>query len=129
MNKKTLLIIALIILALIWGASNIKKPPLNTPVSTKDTVLYYGDTCPHCKDLDELIKKDNIKEKVSLTEKEVFENRENANELAQVARNCGLSDASIAVPFLFAEGKCLSGTEDIFAYLEKKASSSATGTN
>lgn len=134
MNKKTLLIIALIILALIWGASGISKPPAETSVNAQDTVLYYGNTCSHCKDLDELIKKNNIKEKVSFAEKEVFDNQGNADELAKVARTCGLSGANIAVPFLYAAGKCLIGTDDIFAYLSQKAaspsatsSSSATG--
>ena len=126
MDKKALFLTAVVIPVLfVLGIFLFSSKPAGSNNLPEGLVLYYGNTCPHCKELDELIQKNNIKDKVSFNEKEVFVNRENSRELTRVAKSCGLSDDSIGVPFLYAEGKCLVGTDDIFDYLSKKASESA----
>jgi len=84
-------------------------------------IFYYGNTCPHCKDVEEWMVTNNIEEKISVVKKEVYDNQQNAQELAQTAVKCGLPTNSIGVPFLYAEGKCLIGSPDVINYLSKKA--------
>lgn len=92
------------------------------PPNNQTTILFYGNTCPHCADAEKWIEQNKIKEIISVVKKEVYDNQVNANELAQVAKSCGLSTESIAVPFLYTpEGKCLIGTPDIVSYLSNKA--------
>ncbi len=94
-----------------------------------EPVFYYGNTCPHCKEVEEWFKTNKIAEKIKFSQKEVYDNRQNAAELSKVAASCGLDTASIGVPFLYAEDECLVGTPDIIGYFSKKlnieASSSA----
>lgn len=94
-----------------------------TPASDKQALIFfYGNTCPHCADVEEWMKENNIEEKVQLTKKEVYGNKANALELSKAAESCGMDTASIGVPFLFTpEGKCLVGTPDIVNYLSEKA--------
>jgi len=62
-----------------------------------------------------------VEEKIEIIKKEVYDNQQNAQELTQTAKKCGLPTNSIGVPFLFAEGKCLIGTPDITSFLSQKA--------
>jgi glutaredoxin len=83
-------------------------------------IFFYGNTCPHCKDVEEWMTKNKIEEKMQIVKKEVYDNRANSLELADAAKSCGLPTDSIGVPFLFAEGKCLIGTPEITKYLSDK---------
>jgi len=89
--------------------------------SSDKTILYFGNTCPHCKDLEKYILDNKIKEKVNIEEKEVYDNKINSSELTLVATSCNIPSDKIFVPFMYAEGKCLVGGEDITTYLDSKA--------
>ncbi len=98
--------------------SSVSSSSLNTEVP----IFFYGNTCPHCADVEEWMKENKIEEKIGLVKKEVYDNRANSLELVKVAESCGLSTNSIGVPFLYTpEGKCLIGTPDIVGYLSDKA--------
>ena len=84
-----------------------------------ETILYYGNDCPHCKEVDEWITENKAEEKIEIIHKEVYENEENSNQLVSVAQNCGISDG-IGVPFLYGENQCFVGTPEIVNYLENK---------
>jgi glutaredoxin len=84
-------------------------------------VFFYGNTCPHCADVEAWMKESRIEEKISITKKEVYDNQQNAQELTKAAQSCGLPTNNIGVPFLYTEGKCLVGTPDIINYLSEKA--------
>lgn len=140
--KNTLIATTLIILAtaallalVVWGSSR-KKSSQNQPALTNSSgvtdetsasssgelVFYYGNTCPHCKDVEDWMSSNKIEEKLKITKKEVYDNRNNASELVSTAQKCGLNTSSIGVPFLYTqEGKCLIGTPDIINYLKEKA--------
>jgi glutaredoxin-related protein len=91
-------------------------------IDNKTPIFFYGNTCPHCEDIEEWMKENKIEEKVKLVKKEVYDNGANSFELAQAAESCGLPTDSIGVPFLYTpEGKCLIGTPDIVGYLSNKA--------
>ncbi len=102
-----------------------KKEAINSTISdsNQEIVLFYGNTCPHCKDLENWMEENGISEKLEIIKKEVYENKDNAIDLNQAALNCGLQIKNIGVPFLYTpENKCLIGTPDIMDYLMNKAS-------
>jgi glutaredoxin len=128
-----ILIIFGLLSIVVWGSKNKKAQPMSTQSSQKNSptvkptindkspIFFYGNTCPHCEDVEEWIEDNKIEEKIDIIKKEVYDNRENAQELSLAAQNCGLNTNSIGVPFLYAENKCYVGTPDIVSYLSQKA--------
>lgn len=86
-----------------------------------EIILFHGDGCPHCANVEKFIKDNNIEEKISFAKKEVYNNAANANELSQKAEKCGVDTKSIGVPFLWDGEKCLVGDTDIIDFFKKKA--------
>lgn len=144
MNKQTvvttilILVIVGLLTSIVLGSKNKSKtkgadtsPTTKTEVITDGAItFFYGNTCPHCADVEAWMKENKIEEKVSLTKKEVYDNIGNSIELTKIAERCGLPTDSIGVPFLYAEGKCYVGSPDVITYLTNKtvmteASSSA----
>mgnify|MGYP005845005797 CR=1 FL=1 len=142
MNKQKVITIGLVLTiigmlaAVVLGSKN-KNTDLSNQQSTQSDsgsiaidqnspIFFYGNTCPHCADVEKWMKENQIEEKVTLIKKEVYDNRQNSQELTEVAQSCGLPTDSIGVPFLYTEGKCLIGTPDIIDYLTKRANSPAT---
>lgn len=124
MNKQKLItgILILIILGLIsfvaLGSKNNKVASLDD----KTPIFFYGNTCPHCADVEKWMKENKVEEKVNIVKKEVYENKQNAKELESAATICKLPTDSIGVPFLYAEGKCYVGSPDVIGYLSEKIS-------
>lgn len=88
--------------------------------SSSGIILFYGDTCPHCKVVEDYIKENNVREKVDFVNKEVYRNKANALEMNKKAEFCGLPSNSVGVPFLFDGEKCLIGDRDIIDYFASK---------
>lgn len=86
-----------------------------------DIVLYYGDGCPHCANVEKYLQDNDIKNKISFEEKEVYKNKDNAEQMAEDASYCDIDVESFGVPFLWADGKCLMGDEDIIAFFKQKS--------
>jgi len=126
MNKKLLISLILFISASIIGvfllSSNKDAKPLVNEVepSINQIIFFYGDGCPHCAIVEEYFQENNIKEKVSFTEKEVYNNQKNSQELLEKARICGIPTDSIGVPFLWDGAKCLVGDQDIIEFFDSK---------
>ena len=99
---------------------NKQDASLIVAIADKTPVFFYGNTCPHCAEVEKWIEENKIEEKISIIKKEVYDNQQNAKELTKAAENCGLSTDSIGVPFLYAEGKCFVGTLDVINYLSTK---------
>jgi len=130
MNKKviipTILFFAVLIFAFIVLFEN-KEDNLsnntaeeNQRVEESQITLFYGDGCPHCAIVEDYIKNNNIKERLSFEEKEVYYNQNNAKELEAKAKICGLATDSIGVPFLWDGLKCYVGYQDIINFLNQK---------
>ena len=83
-------------------------------------IIYYGITCPYCKDVDEWIEKNNAENFLEIAHKEVYQNKDNSNELMQVATSCGLNINNVGVPFMLANGQCYSGKLEIIDYLQQQ---------
>lgn len=104
----------------------IDKTPLPISQASDTPIFFYGNTCPHCADVEAWMEENKIEEKISITKKEVYDNRQNAQELTKAAQSCNIPTNNIGVPFLYTpEGECLIGTPDIINYLRIKAGLSA----
>jgi|WetSurMetagenome_2_1015567.scaffolds.fasta_scaffold62363_2 glutaredoxin len=129
MNKKVILIATGIIILLAIStliAFKTIKPPSPALVKSDDKIiLYYGATCPHCLKVEQFMADNKIEEKISITKKEVYNDKNNAAELGEKAHQCGLDTSSIGIPFLWdgPEAKCLVGDEDIINFFKIKSSS------
>lgn len=126
-----ILVIIGLLSVIVWGSKDkqivsepwedqvsVSTSPTNT--SSDAPIFFYGNSCPHCKDVEEWMEDNKIEEKIQIVKKEVYDNRANSLELTQVAESCGLPTDSIGVPFLYTTDKqCLIGTPDITTYLSK----------
>lgn len=123
MNKKFLILI-LIGLITFGGVSFIFfKNKNNQPINTNGIILFYGIGCPYCAKVDEFIKENDVEAKVDFVRKEIRLNRQNAELLLKLARECGVADKDIGVPFLWDGSKCIIGDKDITQFFEEKISS------
>ena len=128
MNKKKILIPAIIffvfsIIGIVILASNTKISPEATEAGAKSSqiVLFYGDGCPHCALVEKFVAENSIEAKVPFTKKEVYYNKQNANEMTEKAQICGMPTDSIGVPFLWDGSKCLVGDQDVIEFFKSEA--------
>jgi len=61
-----------------------------------------------------------VKEKIAFEEKEVYYNQNNAKELGEKAKSYGIDQNEIGVPFLWNNGRCIIGDQDIINFFEEK---------
>jgi glutaredoxin len=130
MNKKviipTILFIAVLVFAFIIlfknREDNLSNNSAEENQQPKETqiILFYGIGCPHCAIVEDYIKNNNIKERLSFEEKEVYYNRKNADDLAAKAKICGIPTDYIGVPFLWDGSKCYIGDQDIIDFFNQK---------
>jgi glutaredoxin len=132
MNKKILLptvlfvvILALSLVILIKdrdikssGADNQNQKSITNGQS--DIIFYYGDTCPHCKLVEEYFNQNKTRDKIKFAEKEVYNNKQNQDELLFKAKICGLATNAIGVPLLWDGQKCLIGDQPIINFFKEK---------
>ncbi|NTW89871.1 MAG: hypothetical protein HGB37_03125 [Candidatus Moranbacteria bacterium] len=126
MDKKGIIIVAVVVVAVFVGGFFFRNTAQNptgqsSGESSSDVVFYYGEECPHCKDVEKFLDDNKMGEKVPFVKKETWHNAANANELKNRAKICGIPEKEVGVPFLFAEGKCYVGTPDVEKYFREKA--------
>jgi hypothetical protein len=86
-----------------------------------EMILFFGDTCPHCKNVDEYITTNNIKSRLNFQELEVYNNKTNAALLSAKAKDCGLDiSQGVGVPFFFDGQNCILGDQPIIDFLKTK---------
>ncbi|MDD5041204.1 MAG: hypothetical protein PHX87_02940 [Candidatus Peribacteraceae bacterium] len=86
----------------------------------KDMVLYYGDGCPHCANVEAFVTENNVEQKVQFVRKEVYKNKSNAREMGRVAKSCGFPTDNIGIPFFWTGTQCLTGDKDIIAFFQQQ---------
>lgn len=130
MNKKITIPLLLFIFVLIFSVSLLLKGKSKNQANNQkenktktEIILFYGISCPHCKEVEDYIKKNDIEDKISFVQKEVYFNRNNAKELEDKAKICGFNTNEIGVPFLWDGEKCLIGSLDIINFFANKTSS------
>ena len=123
MNKKILSIAIIVGVAIIgtvvWGMKSGSSS--SSAANLVGTIYYYGAECPHCKNINEFLEKNNIAEKVNFSKKEVWHDRANASEMTQAGAKCGIAKKDLGVPFIFDDGKCLIGEPDVKKFFSEKA--------
>jgi glutaredoxin len=96
-----------------------KKSP--TAHVTQGTVFFYGQECPHCQDVEKFLEDNKVADKVKYDSVEVWHNEDNAKMMIARAKECGMSEDQIGVPFVASDGKCYVGTPDVEAFFKQKA--------
>ncbi len=84
----------------------------------QNIILYYGITCPHCKNVDEFIENNGIEAKVKITRREIYTNQFNLNELQRHALECGINQSTVGVPFIYYQGNCYLGEDECIDFLK-----------
>jgi len=120
--KKYFLIlpILLLVLSACSGSVDNGAKPEATFNFDKEIIFYYGETCPHCHDVKKYFTENNTHSKIQFMEKEVYNNRDNQNDLVKTAEYCGLNTKKIGVPFLWTGQECLIGQPDIEGFFETR---------
>lgn len=129
MGKKQTYIVLVIALFLIAGAifwgmkqpETANAPSVNECDPAADVIYYYGETCPHCKDVTKFLEDNKIAEKVNFCKKEVWNNKDNNAEMEKKAAECKIEKSGMGVPFLYARGMCYVGTPDVEAFFKQEA--------
>ncbi|TSD02303.1 MAG: Uncharacterized protein Athens071425_51 [Parcubacteria group bacterium Athens0714_25] len=101
--------------------SSLEKAGVKASKTSDEIIYYYGEECPHCKDVLKFLEENKIAEKVNFQKKEVWNDEANSNEMMEKVSECGLDPKSVGVPFLYAEGKCLIGTPKVEEFFREKA--------
>lgn len=109
--KLSLLVIALLFIAGLM-AILIKKQPAQ--------ILFYSDSCPHCKIVEQYISDNNVKNYLVFEELEVSNNPANSQLLIEKANVCKLPTDGLGVPFFFDGTNCFTGDQEIIKYFESK---------
>jgi len=101
--------------------ASISKTAADQNQSNSQIILFYGDGCPHCAIVEKYIEENDIINKFSFAQKEVYHNQSNAKELEEKAKICGLPTDSIGVPFLWDGSTCLVGDQPIIDFFKQRA--------
>ncbi len=128
-QKKIFSILVVVVVGVIafvvWGVS---APSVVAPEkvaegnSSSSIVLFYGEECSHCKDLEKFLQENSIDSKVAFERLEVWHNDANARQMERRAKECGIEKDALGVPFLWAEGKCLIGGPDAKKFFQERSS-------
>lgn len=116
MNKFGIITILVTILILGSGAFLISKNSSQAiPTPEPNTYEYFwGDGCPHCVIVANFFDTWEGKDKINIKKFEVWNNKRNANIMAERAKTCGVPLAQMGVPLLVApDGKCYTGDQPI----------------
>ncbi|MCX6783840.1 MAG: hypothetical protein NT141_02120 [candidate division WWE3 bacterium] len=126
MKKTTiLLVIALGLVIAGWFLLRSKgssTPSKNSEASSSAMILFYGDGCPHCKNVDDFVATvPNLQNKLGYSHKEVFLNKDNAATMLDKAKTCKLDTTQgMGVPFLWTGSACVEGDTDIINFFKSK---------
>ncbi len=115
-NKIAITVVALAMIILIIAYSRLNKAEVK---NKSGMVLFYSTTCPHCKNVEKFINDNNIKEKIALEEREVGSSEDNSFLMQKKAKECGIKENNLGVPFLWNGEMCIVGDIPIIDYLEQ----------
>ncbi len=112
---------SLVIGLILFGTVFALNKMFNTPVDfdANSITFFYGDTCPHCKTVEEFFSEKKMDEKVQFSRKEIYNNLQNRQAFDQAVKLCKMDAGSAGVPFVYAKGECFFGTPDVIGYFEQ----------
>jgi len=83
-------------------------------------ILFYGDGCPHCGNVEAFIKEHNLTEKIQFDQLEVFNNKDNSVVFAEKAGICQIPQEKLGVPLLWDGANCVEGDQNIIKFFKDK---------
>ncbi|MEI7620544.1 MAG: hypothetical protein WCJ57_03155 [Candidatus Falkowbacteria bacterium] len=119
MTKKFLLLLLALPL-LLAGCTKTATPEAKTSLLDNKTIIFYGDTCPHCKILEQYLEDNKINDRMTMEKMEIYKNADNAKLMMEAVSRCGLSQSNVGVPFLWTENKCYVGGDEATAFFKAK---------
>lgn len=118
-KKYQSLILVILLIVVVWLALT-SRGNGTAPDLGKSPILFYSTTCPHCKNVEEYLTKNKVKEKIKIEELEVSQIQENVNKYNQAIEICQApADKAGSVPLLFADKKCYFGDVDVINYFKQ----------
>jgi len=81
--------------------------------------LYWGEGCPNCSQMESWLANTTSARLTAITKKEIYNNRENYEELRKVGKSYGIPEEFIGIPFLAMGEKHLMGHSNIITFLEE----------
>jgi len=128
MKKENIIIISAIVIIILllagWQTGFFAKifsgpKPVAIP---EGIILFYGQDCPHCKNVDDFVVQNKIEDKIKFTKLEVWYNKDNQVILAEVVLKCGITSNQVGVPFLYdGNNKCYVGDVDAINFFKNGA--------
>ena len=116
-HKIIWLVIAVIIISgLTWALAKNQ----HVAVDNNKPILFYSNSCPHCRNVEQYIAENNITSRYDFDQKEITTDQNNIALLIKKAQICGEDVNTLGVPLLFDNGKCYSGDKEIINYLASK---------
>lgn len=128
MNKKIYITI-LAILGMIFilsglvyykNKSSVSQGQVKAAEDASSIIFFYGRECPHCKNVEEYIAENNLSDKISFSQREIYHDAANAKLAVEKAAECGVSQDKLGVPFLWSEGKCYFGEDQVENFLSSQ---------
>lgn len=119
--KKFPIIIALVtVVIIVGGVIFVSKDstPQSYPLPT-NLEYYWGEGCPHCKNVEDFMEGWDKKDDVTIEKSEVWNNPKNAAKMQARYDYCQIPPTQMGVPLLFTpDGKCYSGDTPIIDYFK-----------
>lgn len=99
-----------------------KSAPPTAASLPEGIILFYGEGCSHCKNVDDFINQNNIEDKVKFTRLEVWYDQNNQAILLKATQKCQIASNEFGVPFLYdGNGECYAGDIDIINFFKQAA--------
>ncbi len=89
----------------------------NAFAQSGDMILFYWNGCPHCAKVEDYIKSNNLN--LNIEQKEVYQNKNNANEFNKICDKENISLMDRWVPFLYSKWQCFIWDKQIISYLSE----------
>ena len=116
MNKTNLGIAIISVVIVLGGIFLFTRPSTSPSLSlSPDSYLYFwGNGCPHCKNVDDFLSTWEKKDKINLQKFEVWYDRNNAKLMQEKSKICNIKPSEMGVPLMITpDGKCLTGDTPI----------------
>lgn len=99
----------------------VKTDQVQTEKKETNAILFYGDGCPYCANVEKFVKENNVDKKLTYAKKEVWSNEANSKEMVAYAKKCGFGEDQIGVPFMWTGEKCLVGEDEVINFFKEQA--------
>jgi len=95
-----------------------EKQAATLPLKKSQVILFYGDGCPHCAEVEAYLRQQHLLN--TIEKKEIYHHPQNLRLLEKIAQKCHISQDNLGVPFLWTGKKCLMGDQEVLAYFKNK---------